>query len=172
MEVLALLFVWPFLILTLGLVFISLNLVSVPFFWVIAAFFLLILFSLRDKVALTDTRPKTDLEQLETARRVIIVFSLASLLPIFTRYFIAAWRDELPGIILAMAVGFAALLWGMFAKNNRVLTYGNVIGGIITLIYTYFRIWELGELARVIAAAFGLAVAVAISIIKLKERLK
>jgi len=42
----------------------------------------------------------------------------------------------------------------------------------LVLIYIYFQLWQLGDLSRIIAAAFGLIVAVIVSIIKLKDKLR
>lgn len=175
MELLAFLFIWPFLILVVGLVFLSINILNISALWLPAIIFLIVLYVMRNKVGESlsiSGRARTELEQLEDIRRVVIIFSISILLPIFTRFFIAAWQNALPGIIFGLSIGFVCLLWGMFVKNNHVLMYSNLVGGILTLIYAYFRIWELGDFARVIAAAFGLAVAVTVSIIKLKERLK
>ena len=74
-------------------------------------------------------------------------------------------------MILGLIVGFGVLVWGMFLKNNRVLTYANILGGIFVIVYLYFQLWSLGQLAQVIASAFGLVVAVAISIVKFREKL-
>ncbi|MFA6253314.1 MAG: hypothetical protein WCV69_03515 [Patescibacteria group bacterium] len=39
------------------------------------------------------------------------------------------------------------------------------------MLLVYSRLWELSELARIVAAAFGLVVAIVVSIYKLKDKL-
>ena len=52
-----------------------------------------------------------------------------------------------------------------------VLAYANIVGGALTIIYLYFQLWSLGQLAQVVATAFGLVVAIVISIVKFKDKL-
>jgi hypothetical protein len=81
------------------------------------------------------------------------------------------FEGELWIIILGLVIGFAFTLWGMFAKNNKVLIYGNLLGGALVLFYIYSQLWKLGDVAKIIAAAFGLGIATIVSIIKLKDKL-
>jgi hypothetical protein len=169
MEALAFLAIWPFLILTGGLVFVSVYSLQGSFIF-LAILFLIAVYVGRDtfhKAAVG----ATEAEQLEASRRAIVVFSISLLLPIFVRYLVDISNNSLAGIIMGLVVGYVALLWGMFIHGNRVLTYSNIIGGGLTLIYIYLQIWDLGELPRIIASAFGLVVAVTIAFMKLREKL-
>jgi hypothetical protein len=168
MELLALILAWPLLILIFGLVLITFA--DIGFLgmlvWPLAIFLLVIAFKGRDA-----TKPHRELEQLENVRRWIVVLSIAALLPILMRYLLLASGKDFPVIILGMLAGFGFLIWGLFIKGNQVIQRANVIGGSIMIVYIYFQIWDLGEGARIVAAAVGLVIAVAISIIKLREKL-
>lgn len=173
MELLLFVFLWPFLVLSVGLVFISLSDLT----YGVGSFagFLAILF-LGAVIAMErswtgEQKNKTYIEQLEDVRHIGIIFSIGLLLPIFTRYFIDALGNSLASILLGLVLGFALALWGIFIKNNKTLTYGNIVGGFLILCYVYTQLWTLGELPRIIAAAFGLAVAVIVAVVKLRDRL-
>jgi hypothetical protein len=171
MELLAVLFVWPFLILAFGLVFIAFEDLSLG--GGLLVFFFAMLAVL---VILARTRNKSlsahdNMAQLKELRRMVVITSIAALLPIFLRYLFDAFEHSLSIIIAGLLIGFGFMLWGMFIKHHRVLMYSNLVGGAISIIYVYAQLWELGGLARVIAAAFGLLVAVVVSSIKLKDKL-
>ena len=172
MELLALVFVWPLLILTLGIVFISASDVAgmgliVP----VVVVFLIFLFGLTGRLGEEKYSAGDTVKEADHTRRGSIAFSIALLLPIFIKYLLATTDNSLLAMILGLIVGFGVLVWGMFLKNNRVLTYANILGGIFVIVYLYFQLWSLGQLAQVIASAFGLVVAVAISIVKFREKL-
>jgi hypothetical protein len=175
MEILGLVLLWPLLVLVVGLAFISASSVSnaiivLPVFVV----FLIFVFGLQGKLGTGEVphgAVTTQTEDLDKARRGVVAFSIALFLPIFVKYLLSVSGGDLTAMILALVFGFAILIWGMFVKDNRVLTYANIIGGAFVIIYLYFQLWSLGQLAQVIATAFGLVVAVAISIIKFREKL-
>jgi hypothetical protein len=170
MEIIGLLLLWPFLLLVLGLVFIAAGDIAVASFgWL--AFFgilgLLILYAREANKGLI----KTAEEQLSFIRELVMIISIGTLLPIFVKYLSESFPHSLPLIIVELLIGFGFTLWGMFMKNNRVLMYSNILGGALTLIYAYTQLWQLGDLARVVAAGFGLVVAVASAAIKFKDKL-
>ncbi len=179
MEVLAALFIWPFLILAIFLAGLSFAFFDASYL-VLLIIFAIILFAIFRPKGDTDTTlvKETPAEQLQRVRQIAIVFCISVFLPLFARYLISgmtqpgATTGSLPAVIVALAVGFGILLWGLFTKRSKTLLYSNLIGGGLTIMYCYFEIWTLGSFARVIATAFGLVVAVAFSIIKLKEKLK
>jgi len=172
MELLALVFVWPLLLLVLGIVFISTSDVAGLTLVVPAVVvFLIFIFGLTGRLGEADASAGNAAEDLDHTRRSTVSFSIALLLPIFVKYLLATTQNSLAGMILGLVVGFGVLVWGMFLKNNKVLSYANVLGGIFVIVYLYFQLGTLGQLAQVIAAAFGLIVAVAISIIKFREKL-
>jgi hypothetical protein len=172
MELLAILFIWPFLILAFGLVFITFNDLSSGGFWFIILGLLFIAGMLvRERNKETQSGPVSPAQQLATLRRLVITFSIALLIPVFTRYLFETFDKSLFVIIIGLILAFGVTIWGMFIKSNQVLLYSNIIGGALTLVYVYSQLWELGGGARVIAAAFGLIVAVLISVIKLKDKL-
>ncbi len=74
-------------------------------------------------------------------------------------------------MIVALIFSFGVFLWGLFVKGNRVLTYANVMGGAFAIVYLYFELWNLGQLAQVVAAASGLIIAVTVAIIKFRDKL-
>ena len=172
MELLALVFVWPLLILVLGVVFISTSDAAgmglvVPAIIVFCVF----LFGLAGRLG-EDKKTEVDtIGDVDHARRGSVAFSIALLLPIFVKYLLATTNNNLGAMILGLVVGFGVLVWGMFLKGNRVLTYANILGGIFVIVYLYFQLWTLGQLAQVIAAAFGLIVAVVIAVVKFREKL-
>ncbi len=170
MELLAIALMWPSLILVVGMVFISLTDVGASFSMLAGLFFLILVFGLRDKLG-GEKRAANEAEQLEEVRRGVVAFSLALLLPIFVRYLLDLSEKSLSGMILCLILSFGMAIWGMFAKDNKVFMYGNVLGGLIAVVYLYSQLWSLGELPRIVGAAFGLAVAVVISVIKLRDRL-
>jgi hypothetical protein len=170
MEFLAILIIWPFLILAFGLVFITFEDVAFGGFWLI--FFGLIIIA----ALMTRERNKlkgqvTSYQELQTLRELVLIMSISLLIPIFLRYLFETFEHTLAVTILGLIIGFGLAIWGMFIKSNRVLMYSNIIGGALSIAYVYVQLWELGELARIIAAAFGLIVAITISIIKLKDKL-
>lgn len=168
MEILGLIIIWPFLILAIGLVGIAFF--DSPYYISGFAFPLLLvvviyLFSLLRKSRGPQTRT-----QVESLRRALSTISIGFLFPIFVKYLIEGFDTSLLVVIIGLIIGFALTISGLFIKN-KVLRHSNLISGFLTLIYVYFQLWDLGELARVVAAAFGLVVAVVIAIIKLKDKL-
>lgn len=170
MGLLALLFVWPFLILAFGLVFVAVDDLSLGnglllfFITLIATFALLV----RGR---NNTKEPDYIQQLKSLRQIVVIFSISALLPIFIRYLFDSFESSLPIILVGLILGFGLMIWGMFVKSHKVLMYSNIIGGAVSVIYVYAQLWDLGSGARVIAAAFGLVVAVIISSIKLKDKL-
>ncbi|HEX5429944.1 MAG TPA: hypothetical protein VFX17_02575 [Patescibacteria group bacterium] len=176
MGIIAILFLWPFLIIALGLVFVAFgSLFNIGLAWLFIFLALILLFILISQqnnhhFASTKTR-MTSWEELHVLREMVITMSISLLIPIFTRYLLDSFHKNLISVIAGLIIGFSLTTWGMFIKNNKVLMYSNIFGGSLTIIYVYVQLWELGSLARVIAAAFGLIAAVTISTIKLKEKL-
>lgn len=169
MELLGLILIFPFIVLIIGFVFISAWNISGLFIVPIAILLFIFLFGLRDRLG--GSGIKTELEDLDRVRRGASTFAIALLLPMFTKYLLAVSGKDLPIMILGLIFGFGVLILGMFIKNNKVLAYANSLGGALTIIYLYVQLWSLGQLAQIIATAFGLAVAVVISIIKFREKL-
>lgn len=176
MELLTFVLVWPFLILTTGLVFITVGDVFLGgigdsgspliLYLILLGLIMLLLFGRHKK----PTQPSI-MEQLEELKRVIIMSSIALLFPILTRYLVGGFSQSIMVIIIALIVSFGLIAVGMFLKSHRVLTYSSIFGGALALIYLYSQLWSLGEGTRIIAAAFGLTMAVSLSIAKLKDKL-
>ena len=87
MELLALVFVWPLLILTLGIVFISASDVAgmgliVP----VVVVFLIFLFGLTGRLGEEKYSAGDTVKEADHTRRGSIAFSIALLLPIFIKY--------------------------------------------------------------------------------------
>lgn len=170
MELLALALLWPFLMLLVGFVFLSgwsiSGLLIVP---IVVAFFV---FAFGMNVKLGGGSDLGDeKQQLDRVRRGLIAFSIALLLPMFIEYLIKVSGNNLPTMILALVFGFGAVIWGMFIKHNKVLAYANITGGAFAIIYLYFQLWSLGQLAQIVATAFGLVVAIVISVVKFHDKL-
>lgn len=170
MELLAVALLWPFLILLVGFVFISgWNISGLLMLPIIIVFFVFA-FGLNIKMGggsnLGDER-----QQLDRVRRGMVAFSIAMLLPMFVEYLINVSGSNLTTMILALIIGFGAVIWGMFIRHNKVLMYANIVGGAFTIIYLYFQLWNLGQLAQIIATAFGLVVAIIISVVKFRDKL-
>jgi len=173
-EVLAFVLALPLLVLVLGVIFFSLADIGSFVWWLFLMAVILFVLIRGGREAVRTSGTITDggtVEEIDKFRRIIISFSIMALLPIFVRYLIFATDESLTGIILGLAIGFAVGIWGMFLSSHKALMYSNLVGGGLVIIYAYSQIWELGDAPRIIAAAFGLVVAVAISIIKLRERL-
>lgn len=171
MEVLAFVIIWPFLIFAVAVSFIAFADLNFANWWILFLVIGLFLVSPFKRAIKGDKLAISTLEQLEVIRQTSITFALALLAPVFIRYLIEAFNTSLVAVIGGLVYGFVLVVWGMFTKNNRVIAWGNIAGGAFALLYVYSQLWQLGELARVYAAGFGLVVAVAISIIKLKNRL-
>lgn len=174
MELLAVVFIWPFIILATGLVFVAFSDVffyGFGFLWWLPFLLLFFLVANRKRTSKIEGRELAPEEQLQVLRKILVIFSISLLFPIFTRYLVDAFNGSLEVVIASLVVGFAFLTWGIFVKNNSAIMYSNIIGGAFALFYLYTQLWSLGELPRIIAAAFGLIVAVTISIIKLREKL-
>ena len=170
MELLGFALVWPLIVLIIGFVFISSADVAGWLILLVFLFFLAMIVGVRTAIAPSEAG-MTEAEQLDQVRRASVAFSVALLLPIFVKYMLDASGTTLPAMILALAIGFGVLVWGIFTKGNRVLSYANCIGGAFTIIYLYFQLWTLGQLAQIVATAFGLVVAIAISVIKFRDKL-
>ena len=174
MDLLALIFIWPFLILAVGLVFIAIGDVSHLgtwgfSFWPIWPVVLGALIILWPK--LKQAGKEGTAVELALFRTWMLVFSIALLLPIFTRYLVETFSTSLVSIIAALIFGFAVVVGGIFMRTRKVLMYGNIVGGALSILWVYSQLWSLGELPRVIAAGFGLAIAVVVAVIKLKDKL-
>lgn len=171
MDALIFVLIWPLLVFVLGVAFISLGDLSLGGWWLlilVIGYFILMPFRAAVR---KETSSTGNIGQLEVLRQMIITFALALLAPVFIKYLIEALHTSLAAIIGGLIFGFALVVWGVFTRNNKALSWGNIGGGALVIIYVYSQIWQLGELARVYATGFGLAVAVVVSIIKLKSRL-
>ncbi len=173
MESLALGLLWPLLLLTIGVVFISASdIAGLGLLLPIIILLIIFVFGLSGKLGEAKQGGSNNVESADHTRRSIIAFSIALLLPIFVKYLLAMTQNNLATIIMGLILGFGVLAWGIFLKNNRVLTHANVLGGIFVIIYLYFQIWSLGQqLTQVIASAVGLIAAITIPLIKFKEKL-
>jgi len=165
------LFIWPFLLLAFGLVFIALGDLGLFsfLFWPLAIIaFLMLVF----RSSKTNHESGDRLTWLLNLRSNVTIVSIGLLTPIFVRYLIESLQSTpLIGMILGLFIGFGLAISGLFTTNNRTIVYSNILGGLITLGYVYVNLWTLGDLARVITASFGLLVAVVVSIVKLKDKL-
>ena len=172
MEILLALLVWPFLLVAIFLVGLSFATFDLGYIVLLIVFFLILLSLFSKRPTTVPPVVVSEGERLARVREIAIVFCISLFLPLFARYLVNGFDNSLWAVVLALAVGFGVLLWGLFLKNNKALVYANIIGGSLTILYCYFEIWSLGQFAKVIATAFGLCIAVAFSIIKLKEKLK
>lgn len=170
MEMLGLVLLWPLLILVIGLVFLSATSTAGGFI-ILPLIVVFCIFAFGFKDQLGATKSTVPGEELDQTRRGVVAFSIALFLPIFVKYLLSVSGGDLPAMIIGLIFGFGILIWGMFIKDNHVLAYANITGGILTVIYLYFQLWSLGQLAQVVATAFGLVVAVAVSIIKFRDKL-
>lgn len=174
MEILTIIFIWPFLMLAAGLVFVAfydifpVGPVGLGFSWAFIILLLIVVFRSRKG---EKGKPKSEHEQLEKLRKFVVIFSISLLIPIFMRYLVDAFNESLVIVVVGLAIAFGLIGWGIFAKKGTVIMYSNIIGGALALFYLYTQLWDLGDLTRIIAAAFGLLVAVVISVIKLKDKL-
>jgi hypothetical protein len=172
MEILALVLIWPLLLLTIGVVFVSASdAAGVAVVFPMIILLVIFLFGLTGKLGEAKKAETGGVEDFDHTRRAVVSFSIALLLPIFVKYLLAMTQDNLATIILGLVLGFGVLVWGMFQKGNKALTYANVLGGIFVIVYLYFQLWSLGQLAQIIASAFGLVAAIVISLVKFREKL-
>jgi hypothetical protein len=170
MELLAFVLLWPLLLLVLSVLFLSSWDVGGGFLlFPMLIVFIIMTFGLKN--CLGNPNGTSEPENLDALRRGIVAFSMGLLLPVWVRYFLVAANDHLAAIVISLAFGFGILMWGMFLKGYKVLTYANIMGGAFTIIYVYFELWNLGQLAQVVGAAFGLVAAVAIAAIKFRDKL-
>ena len=172
MELLLFVLIWPLLIFAVGVVGVVYFSLKLPVILIIA---LVLALSLSRKfinktVEAVPGQPATD--QLEAVRGAALVFSIALLWPVFSRFLVEALNGSLAAVIAVLVVGFGLVTWGMFLKSHKSIMYSNIFGGALTIAYAYQQLWELGEGARVAAAAFGLVVAVAVAIVKFRDKLK
>lgn len=173
MQLLALVLVWPALLLVLAVLFVSLG--NLNYVLVIPAFIvMLILISVfndgKDNNLGDQSFHAGDLEKI---RRGVITFSIGIFFPLFVRYFLTSFypSSKVITLVIAMLIAFGVLTWGIFIHQNKALKYANLIGGILAVCYLYAELWNMGQLAQVAGAATGLVAAAAISIIKLKDKL-
>ena len=172
MELLTLVVVWPLLVLALGIVFVAGSDVSGSFLiFPMVLLLFLFMFGLSANMGGLPKGKGDESDELDRARRGAIAFSIALLLPVFVKYLLDMTQDNLGAMIGGLVLGFGVLVWGMFQKGNRVLSYANVMGGIFVIVYLYIHLWDLGQLAQVIATASGLVMAIVISIVKFREKL-
>ena len=170
MELLAAAILWPFLLLLVGFVFLSGNGISGFLLITIFIVFIIFVFGMNSRFG-GGSDLRDEKEQLDRIRRGTVVFSMALLLPMFVEYLLRVAGNNLPTMILALILGFGAIIWGMFIKHNRVLAYANIVGGALAIINLYFELWSLGQLAQIVATAFGLVVAITISVVKFRDKL-
>lgn len=158
---------WPFLILIGGVVVIALMDTAIGgfFFMPLVLFGILFFF-------MHTARSAGGGRDAEAVRRAVVTLSIAALLPVFIRYFVRVADYSLAVILIGLVLGFGLAVWGMLMKGNRVLMHANLVGGAIVLVYIYTQLWALGEGARIVAAAAGLIIAVVVSVIKLREKLR
>lgn len=175
MDLLTFIFIWPLLLFAVGLIFISffdigssglagsiLSIVLGNLLWIFLLFWI---------IRSAFGKHKKTHNDINQVRRVLMIFSISAMFPIFVRYLLEAFDNSLLIMILGMIIGFVFTVWGIFMKDKSVILYSNIVGGALILFYVYSRLWELSELARIIAAAFGLLVAIGVSIYKLKDKL-
>ncbi len=169
-EALAFVLILPILIMLFGFTLIALGDVGAAFFlpvvWWLVPIGLILFLIFRPFAKAGDYRG-----QLEMFKKWIVIASLSVLVPLFIRHLFVAADKHVAVIIGGLLIGFGFVTIGMFVKDNWTFSRSNIVGGGITIIYLYTQLWQLGEGARIAAAAVGLVVAVAISIIKLRERL-
>jgi hypothetical protein len=170
MELLAVALLWPFLLLLVGFVFLSGWSISGLLILPIIVVFFVFAFGMNVRLG-GGSELGTEQQQLDRVRRGLITFAIALLLPMFVEYMMKVSGNNLPTMLLALVMGFGALIWGMFIRHNKVLSYANITGGAFTIIYLYFQIWSLGQLAQIVATAFGLVVAIIISVVKFRDKL-
>ncbi|MEY4723128.1 MAG: hypothetical protein RLZZ324_641 [Candidatus Parcubacteria bacterium] len=175
MEILLFLAAWPFLILVCGLLLVSVTDVSLnpasTGVMTIALILLLVYMLFRWASAPKATVPVPPAKQLLELKKSLYMISIAGLMPLFVRYLVHAFDGLLASMLLALVAAFAAVTLGMQVKGNRVLSQGSIVGGLIAIIYLYGRLWELGQGARVIATAAGLVMAIALAVVKFKDKL-
>lgn len=165
-------FLWPFIVLAVGIAFVSVFDIFHGFFgfsWLVAFFVVWALLKARGGAKSLAPEQK-NYEQLNQLRRSLVMLSIAMLFPVFVRYLVDAFMGVLPIVILALLLSFGFLIWGLFVKQHKTIMIGNVVGGGISLLYLYFKIWEMGEGTRIVAAGLGLLIAVTLSIVKLREK--
>ncbi|MEK7555098.1 MAG: hypothetical protein AAB518_03905 [Patescibacteria group bacterium] len=169
-EALAFVLVLPILVMLFGFTLIALGDVSGAFIFPIAVWFaplaLILFLALRPF-----QNAKGYHAQVGMLKHWIVIASLSVLIPLFIRHIFVATDKHVGVIIGGLILGFTLAAIGMFIKNNWTFARSNLVGGGITVIYLYTQLWQLGEGARIAAAAVGLIIAVVISIIKLRERL-
>lgn len=177
MDLLVFILLWPLVIFAVGLTLIALT-DATSFFliggglWTFFLWFVPIAFVFLLRGHAVEEKPKTIVEHFEGARRFFVGVSLTLLLPVFAKYVIESFgATELPGFIIALLIGFAAVVAGIWIKKNAVVEYSSVIGGGFVMLFVFARLWSLSEISRVIAAALGLALVIAIAGIKFRERL-
>ncbi|MFH1112170.1 MAG: hypothetical protein V1712_03865 [Patescibacteria group bacterium] len=175
MNILAMIFIWPFIILTAGLVFVTLSDIFYggiwQFLWWPFAFIIVGIFLTSKKKSKGKSKEESNYQQLYLLRRSLVIFSIALLFPVFIRYMVDAFQETLWIIIFGLLLSFGFLVWGLFVKRHSAIMLSNITGGAIALFYLYMQIWNLGEGPRIIAAGLGLLLAVTISVIKLREKL-
>jgi len=177
MELLLAVIIWPFLVLSIGLV-------SVAFFgdfgrgygYGLLSFLPLLLLALAGLfIVLASTRKMREslpgIKQLAMFRNWVITLSIAVILPIFIKYIVSALNGSFGAVLMGLVIGFVIILWGMFLKVNSVIMYGNLFGGALILVYIFFQLGNLGEGARIFAAAIGLVFAIFVAVFKLKDKL-
>lgn len=179
MEILLILFAWPFLLLAAGLVFVGLadtfssgSTSGHPF--MMTLFMVAVLVA---SISLFGSQRKSGQEPPEAAEAKMLkmkgdvyLFSIALLFPMFIRYVVEALGKDLVAVIAGIVISFVSIVMGMGVKRNRVLSHSSIAGGTIAMIYLYSILWSLGEGARIVAAAVGLVLAVTIAAIKFKAK--
>jgi hypothetical protein len=171
MELVLIALLWPLILLAVGFSFISLFDVGSQFLLVPGILlFIVMVLAMKENISGLPAS-SDDRVRLEQMRRSMIAFSIALFLPIFMRYLLATSAYTLPAVVLGLFLSFGVFIWGIFGGRNQVLATGNILGGLFSIIYLYGQLWSLGELSRIVAAAFGLVVAIIISVIKFRDKL-
>lgn len=175
MEALLFVLAWPLIILVVGFLFIAYfsvwgvlsggwQFLLMPF---ALAFLIWFMSEMRRKVTAKDLKG-----QSLAAQSLMVSISAGVLVPLFARELLIAADRALVGMIITLLLGFGLFVWGVFIKGNTTLRRANVIGGFLTVIYSYTQLWELGQGARIIAAAIGLIIAIVIGVARFKDKLK
>lgn len=170
MEALLLILAWPLLIFIVGFLIISFVEFLTGGFAILVVIAIIIAMlafmeHLKKKVG-------TELKAQSIAfQSVIVSFSIGLLVPMFARELLIAADRALVAMIIALLFGFGLIVWGAFLKGNDTLRRANLVGGILTVFYSYSQLWDLGQGPRIIAAAIGLVAAVSIGIIRFKDKL-
>ncbi|MFA6253313.1 MAG: hypothetical protein WCV69_03520 [Patescibacteria group bacterium] len=133
MDILTFIFIWPLLIFSVGLIFISfsdvmwsgdlggvIGMILGNFLWIFLLIWIIRSFTHKKKPA-----QHTELFQV---RNALLIFSISAMFPIFIRYLIDAFENSLLVMIISMVVAYVFTVWGIFMKQRSVIMYSNIFG--------------------------------------------